>query len=160
MERVNKILGNRQYLDYLNKNRMYDINTKYCNHDLNHFFDVARIAYILNLESNLKIDKEIIYASALLHDIGKWQQYSEGIPHHISSSLLCVELLKRCDFRQDEIDNIKEAVYNHRNSTIKDDKTLSGIIYQADKLSRKCFDCISEKECDWTDEKKNLYIKY
>lgn len=160
MERVNKILENRQYLEYVNKNRVHELDRKYCKHDLNHFFDVARIAYILNLEKNLNIDKEIIYAAALLHDIGKWKQYSEGVPHHISSSLLCVELLKRCDFSQDEIDNIKEAVYNHRNSTIKEDRTLSGILYQADKLSRKCFDCITQEECNWSYEKKNLYIKY
>ena len=32
----------------------------FCKHDLQHSLDVARIAYILNLEADLKIEKEII----------------------------------------------------------------------------------------------------
>ena len=36
-----------------------------------HFLDVARIGTIIALEEGLKIDREWIYAAALLHDCGK-----------------------------------------------------------------------------------------
>ena len=38
---------------------------------MRHFLDVARLAWIAGLEQGLGLDKEIVYAAALLHDIGK-----------------------------------------------------------------------------------------
>ena len=35
--------------------------------------------WIKNLEEQLKFDSEVIYAPALLHDIGKDEQYESGI---------------------------------------------------------------------------------
>ena len=56
---------------------------EFCRHQMPHLLDVARIAYILNLERQLGIEKEVIYTAALLHDIGKFGQYRDGIPHEI-----------------------------------------------------------------------------
>lgn len=42
----------------------------FCGHDMGHLLDVARLAWIFNLEANQEISKERIYAAALLHDIG------------------------------------------------------------------------------------------
>lgn len=50
-------------------------------HGMVHFLDVARIGTIIALEEGLKIDREWIYAAALLHDCGKHEQYEIGIPH-------------------------------------------------------------------------------
>lgn len=58
----------------------------FCSHQMDHLLAVARIAYIRNLERNLGLKKESIYAAALLHDIGKYAQYEEGIPHEIKSA--------------------------------------------------------------------------
>ena len=58
----------------------------FCCHQMDHLLAVARIAYIRNLERNLGLKKESIYAAALLHDIGKYAQYEEGIPHEIKSA--------------------------------------------------------------------------
>ena len=53
----------------------------YCRHGMEHFLDTARIAYIRSLEETIPVSKDHIYAAALLHDIGKWQQYEDGTPH-------------------------------------------------------------------------------
>ena len=42
---------------------------------MGHLLDVARLAWIFNLEANQEISKERIYAAALLHDIGRHIQY-------------------------------------------------------------------------------------
>ena len=42
---------------------------------LNIFWNVARLMYIYALEEHLELPKELIYAAALLHDIGRAQQY-------------------------------------------------------------------------------------
>lgn len=54
---------------------------RFCCHQMEHLLDVARIAYIRNLEAGLGFSKKMIYAAAILHDIGKARQYEEGIPH-------------------------------------------------------------------------------
>ncbi len=65
----------------------------FCRHQMNHLLDVARIAYILNLEMKLGISRDLIYAAALLHDIGKGRQYEEGIPHETASADLAEQIL-------------------------------------------------------------------
>ena len=70
MHRINCITQNQKFKEYIRKNELQEIDRKFCHHDMEHFLDVARIAYIKVLESNLKIEKYIIYATALLHDIG------------------------------------------------------------------------------------------
>lgn len=67
---------------------------RFCRHQMNHLLDVARIAYIQNLEEGLGFPKEMIYAAALLHDIGKARQYEEGIPHEIVSAEIAEVILR------------------------------------------------------------------
>lgn len=160
MDKITKIIKNNQYINNLKKIKEYEKKRKYCKHNIKHFLDVARIAYILNLENNLHINKEIIYATALLHDIGKWEQYENSTPHEIASSKLCKPILEECGFNENEIEIINIAILNHRNENVKNELTLSGIIYKADKLSRKCFMCKVNKECNWTEDKKNNILVY
>lgn len=44
----------------------------FCRHTMEHFLDVARLMYLYNLEEHAGLDKELIYAAALLHDIGRY----------------------------------------------------------------------------------------
>ena len=60
----------------------------FCRHTMEHFLDVARLMYIYDLEDGAGIDKEIIYAAALLHDIGRYEQIRIGTPHHIAGAKL------------------------------------------------------------------------
>ena len=53
------------------KMKKFEHDREFCCHQITHLLDVARIAYIKNLEAGLGIDKELIYTAAILHDIGK-----------------------------------------------------------------------------------------
>lgn len=158
MERVNQILVHPKYQEYIEKIRECEKDRIFCHHDMAHFCDVARIAYLIDLTEQINIGKERIYTAALLHDIGRFIQYEKGIPHEIASAELAPEILKDCGYSEEEIPEIIDAIKSHRNKLIKDERTLRGIIYRADKLSRSCFGCAAEKECDWSKEKKNLQI--
>ena len=81
MERVNKICGHPVWKWHMERLAEYEKDRIFCRHGIEHLLDVARIAYIENLEKNSGISKEIIYGAALLHDIGRYLQYTEGIPH-------------------------------------------------------------------------------
>lgn len=159
MERVNRILKNERYRACLEENRKCEEKRIFCHHDMTHFLDVARLAYLINLEENVGVSKERIYAAALLHDIGRHQQYREGIPHEIASAEIAPEILRHCGFSEQETVQIVEAIANHRNADVKGRRDLTGLIYRGDKLSRSCFGCMAEKECNWKRDKKNLELR-
>lgn len=158
MERINKILTNDRYREYLEKNNQAEAQRRFCRHNMGHFLDVARIAVILNSEDNYGQEQEIIYGAALLHDIGRWMQYEDGTPHEKASAMLAPEILSSCGFSDAESGKILAAISNHRNAQIREEKSLSGLLYRADKLSRPCFACSREKECNWKNDKKNLRL--
>lgn len=156
--RINLIACNAMYTECYHKIVEWEKERVFCKHDMTHFLDVARITYILTLEDKANINKEHIYAAALLHDIGRYKQYDEGIPHEIASASLCVPILKKCNFTNDEIECIKEAILNHRNPLVKHTKNLSGYLYNGDKMSRACSQCHAMSMCNWAN--KNLEINY
>lgn len=157
MERFNAILHEEEYLYYLGRNKKAEKGRDFCRHGLAHFLDVARIAWIINLEEGLGYEKEIIYVTALLHDIGKFMQYEENIPHETASWNLGQKFLEKQEFDPIEIKLIGEGILGHRN---KDSQDFARLIYRADKLSRPCFSCKAEKKCNWEPEKKNMNIYY
>ncbi|WZL80900.1 HD domain-containing protein [Vallitaleaceae bacterium 9-2] len=157
---IDAIINHPKYKAYYLKIQNHEVARSTCKHDMSHFLDVARIAYILNFEKQLGISKKLIYATALLHDIGRFEQYERGIEHEISSASLCLEILIDTGFLEEEILQIQKAILNHRNLDIKDEPTLSGIIYRADKASRPCHSCLVQDICNWPIEKKNLTITY
>ena len=156
--RINRILCNTNFIEHLKKNNGAEKNRQFCKHDINHLLDVARLAYIMVLEKDLDYSKDIIYAAALLHDIGRWLQYKENIPHEKASAKLAKEILEQSDYDSDEIELICNAILNHRNQD--NESTLNYIIYKSDKLSRKCYHCTSIHECNWSEDKKNYKIAY
>ena len=118
--------------------------------------NVARLAYIFKLERNYKVSKEEIYATAMLHDIGKWQQYQEGIPHEVASAEIAETILDETGFSAEEKERMVAAILAHRKGT--GESELAEIIYDADKLSRDCFTFRAEMQCNWSEEKKNKKI--
>ena len=157
MENINIILNNKEYKQALEKLSEYERNREFCNHTIEHFIDLSRIAYIMVLEEKLSVSKEVIYAIGLLHDIGRVRQYEEGIHHDIASVEMSKEILNETSFTDEEINIILNGIANHRKES---DNKLEEIIYKADKLSRQCFNCKAEKECYWSSEKKNFKITY
>lgn len=160
MERIDKILNHKLFLEHLEANSTAEADRRFCRHNMVHFLDVARIGMIINLEEEMGISKEWIYAAALLHDIGKHLQYSDGIPHEKASGEIAPGILQGCGFDKVESEIIVEAILAHRDAGVSTERNLKGILYRADKASRACFSCEAEADCNWKDGKKNLTIKY
>ncbi len=160
MERIDMILKDSAYVDYINHNVVAAKDDPFCKHDLAHMVDVARIAYILVLEEYQDLDyfirttgltgreaaKEVIYAAGLLHDIGKWKEYETGIDHATYGARLARELLTRAYFDEKEIEIIARAIYEHRNIS-RDISFLGERMHRADNLSRACSQCQQKDHC-------------
>ena len=131
----------------------------FCKHDFSHLMDVARICYIINLEENLNIDKDLIYVTALLHDLGRADEVDTGINHSILSQEIAQEILKDLDFNDESKQRIINAIKHHRTNEENGDRFIE-IFYKADKLSRMCFRCPARSICNWPEEKKNKTVIY
>ncbi len=156
MESYNKIIKNSLFKKTMSAINQKEKNRIFCCHSIEHCLDVARIAYILTLENNLNISKDIIYTTALLHDLGRAYSDSE---HNKKSAEIAKQILEECNYPAFETDLIISAILNHRrNAEYLND--LSDIICRADKLSRQCYDCNAQSLCYWEEEKRNESIKY
>ena len=158
MERVNQILENELYQKCYKKIEKCEKKREFCRHNMVHFMDVARIAYIYNLEEQLHIKKDVVYATALLHDIGRFKQYEDKTPHEKASLKYAPTILEESGYSKEESKVILEAIAQHRNKEVAKEHSFRGIFYRADKASRACFSCKSESECNWKNEKKNLEL--
>ena len=158
MGRLDKILKNEKFRGYLEKTADYEKDRIYCLHDIQHALDTARLAYIKSLEENAGIDKEIIYAAALIHDIGRCKQYEDGTPHDKASVMLGRGILEDCEFNETEIDLILTAVSEHR--TDLERSALGKILFDADNKSRMCMLCKARSTCKWKKEDMNMEVGY
>ena len=161
MERITRIYNHPVYRKELQFILEAEENRQFCRHDMQHFLDVARIGWILCLERELNISKEMVYAAALLHDIGRGMQYREGVHHDEASVLLAGHILPECGFSVAQTKEICDAIAGHRmSSEVTECRTdLGKILEEADHASRCCFACGAEPECYWPKEKKNLEIR-
>lgn len=158
MDRVNQIWKHPLYQTELHKLQLLEADREFCRHTPEHFLDVARLAYIRALEENYPVSKELIYCTALLHDIGRARQYEDGTPHDEAGAVIAEQILKELGFSPEEIQAIVSAIRGHRAET---NQTILGqLIYRADKKSRNCFSCKAEPECYWSSAKKNMTIQY
>ncbi|NCB92765.1 MAG: HD domain-containing protein [Clostridia bacterium] len=159
MDRITRIISHPLYQEQYKLLQDAEENRSFCNHTMGHFLDVARIMYIYNLEENAQLSKELIYAAALLHDIGRYEQIVYKTPHHIAGARIAGIILRDCDFSKEDMLRVQNAIAGHREAMEKQDR-LSEYLYRADKLSRNCFLCKASSECNWSEEKKNSYISY
>lgn len=135
----------------------------FCKHNREHLMDVARIGRILwNEKGKYKktVELEHIYAASLLHDIGRGVQYTQGISHEKASVDIAKDVLMDCGYLEAERAVILEAIVSHRDKDDDKKSNLSAIITKADRLSRNCFFCQAKEECNWSDKRKNLYLRY
>ena len=93
MPRLNAVVNHEVYQTYYKRICECETDRVFCCHQMNHLLDVARIAYIKNLEEGLGFDKELIYVAAVLHDIGKSFQYRQQIPHEIAGERIARRIL-------------------------------------------------------------------
>ena len=187
LPRVNRILGDAEYLKYIHEIEELERDRIFCRHNMEHFLNVARIACLLDHEDSYDASEpedspdalkpedthdaskpagsrgtsswaEIIYAAALLHDIGRGQEYLTGVRHEEESARLAPPIIRRAGFNDEEEGLIISAIANHRNKECPEGR-LDSIIYRADKLSRPCYYCKASQQCHKTDDKKNLELK-
>ena len=161
MERVNRIYRHADYQRELVFIAEAEKNRAYCVHDMQHFLDVARISMIINAGQGYGFEKEVLYAAALLHDIGRGQEYRDGIPHDAASARLAEKILPECGYTEEETIYICEAIKGHRLSTdgTKVRTLLGDVLHKADHLSRSCYCCPEENTCYWPSDKKNMEIR-
>lgn len=145
MDRINRIVEDFEFKDFVRKNQQSEETRIFCRHDMAHYLDVCRIAWILNLERSLKLNKEVVYAAGLLHDTGRWLEYQTGEDHAKASARLALPILKRCGFTAEESAVIQGAIGAHRRRDHASD--LSRILYEADKKSRMCLSCDAKGQC-------------
>lgn len=164
MKRVQLLWEHPLYQEQFQKLQKSEEQRIFCNHTLSHFLDVARLTYIYSLESGAGLDKELIYAAALLHDIGRWKQISEGIPHDAAGAALAGELLPECGFDESETAAIQNAILHHRTrqadplNQAPAETPLALFLRKADKRCRCCFACPASPQCNWSQEQKNRQI--
>ncbi len=182
MKFVEKIIKHPVYIEILKELEKLEEARIFCCHGLPHLMDVARIAYIYDLEQALNIEKEVIYLAALLHDIGRVKEYREGIPHEQASREMAEVFLKELQYPIEKIEIILTAIEGHRNKDVKEscfrdcvdikqeieknlaEKSMSEklrfVINMADKKSRNCFFCGAYEQCNWGEDKKNKVVTF
>ena len=161
MERVNALLNHPTYQGWIIANNQAEQGRDFCRHGVEHAFDVARIAYALWLDcGGNPLAKDIVYATALLHDVGRWQQYADpDVDHAADSEELAEPLLLEVGYHPEVAAEICRAVRAHRKEA-EQERGLAQVISQADKLSRPCFLCPSRAKCAWPEQKKNKELIY
>ncbi len=150
MDRCNRIITNKDFQLFLQYNSEKEADRIFCRHHFDHLITVARLTYIMLLEEDQPfISREIVYATGLLHDIGRWKEYQDGTDHAKVSSELADSILTESGYDLAERQLIKKAIAQHRNNKNEDvhRSPLSEALKKADKLSRFCFACDARNDC-------------
>lgn len=153
MKRVNGIVRHPLFERQLARLGELEKTRVFCRHDLQHLLDVARLGWIAALERQLPLERDVVYAAALLHDLGRVEQIEEGTPHHQASAALAARILPEAGFSEEEVSRIQSAILAHREDGGGD--CLGKLIFWADKACRTCWSCGARTGCSWSDEKKN-----
>lgn len=159
MEYVRRLMQETDYLKQIEQLEELETERRFCHHGLEHVLDVARIAWIQVLEEKLSYEKEEVYLTALLHDIGRILEYREGIPHHEAGQKMAEDILGQIGYPKEKSTIILTAIGEHRKKNKLNDDFIN-IIKKADSISRNCFFCKASGECKWKEERKNKTILY
>lgn len=127
----------------------------FCGHGLSHAMDVARLAWIEVLEKGLDVRKDHVYLTALLHDLGRIDQYRQGTPHDQAGLERARDLLDQIAYPEDLRPPIYAAIAGHRSGDTPSADPFVDLMTRADKASRPCFSCPAADDCYWPPEKKN-----
>lgn len=156
------MLNTQLYQSKLQKLCQYEEDRRYCRHDLEHFREVGRIAGIVARNNKLDFSQDLIDTCALLHDMGRVEQYESGISHDKASVAFAREILfyLKCD--EPYIQTVCEAIAGHSNrycageryKKAEELRSLGEIISYGDQFSRKCYVCQAASRCKWTKAEK------
>lgn len=157
MDRITRILYHPLFRSTLADIDALERHRPFCGHGIEHLLAVARLAQLYNLEEELGLEKEQIYAAALLHDLGRAAEYRNGTPHERAGIALANPILTDCGFSAQERERICAAIRSHRQN--EPQNLLSALLYRADKKCRPCFFCGAATECNWPEEQRNQSIE-
>lgn len=161
-DRVNNIINNNVFVRNMRIIGKYEKKRIFCGHGMEHILDVARLTWIFNLENNKGYSKDVVYAAALLHDIGRARQYVDGTQHEIAGISIAKEVLTQSGYSEDEIMLITGTIsfHNNREASTEEIDGLKGMLRRADNMSRQCYACKAQNQCKWPVDRKNLNLKY
>ncbi len=158
MKKIDQIIYHPLFQSSMAKIDVMEEKRIFCCHGIAHSLDVARAAYITVLKEKLPFSQELVYGAALLHDIGRWREYEEGIPHERASEDLARRILADTDFDDGDQASILSAIRCHRSMEAAAQNSFAYILYQADKETRPCYLCGARDACYWPEERKNRTI--
>lgn len=159
--RYQKILKHSLFKEAVRKTESLEKDRFFCRHGMEHIISVARIAYIISLEENTGLSKDIVYAASLLHDIGRPDEYETGISHNRAGAEKALQILNDCGYTPEETEYIVSAVRSHGHDGYPEGASeLEKVLCSADRLSRTCFNCPAHEECNWKADRKNETLVY
>ena len=155
-EKIKAILNHEEFIKRNELIDMYEMDREFCLHNLQHFLDTSRITYILVLEKDQYKNlfpgkdagevKDLVYAAGLLHDLGRVEQYTEGIDHALISSRIARDIMEDIGFALEDIKIACQAIGEHRKYN-EFNSAFGRKLYEGDKLSRQCKGCKVIDEC-------------
>ena len=78
----------------------------------------------------------------------------------VASAELARSILTDCGYSPAEQEEIVSAILQHRLPKTGAQNDLAGLLFRADKASRLCMFCGAAEVCNWSQEKKNMNLKY
>lgn len=155
MERVNRILYHPAFRSALERLAALERQRPFCGHGIEHLLSVAQLAQLFNLEGQWGVDRELLCAAALLHDLGREEQYLHGVPHEEAGARLAEPILSDCGFTPGERQRICAAIAAHRSGWDDKSDPLAALLHRADHRSRPCYLCPASAQCNWPPERRN-----
>lgn len=158
MARVNQLLDHEDYICYMEKINGLEKERLFCKHGFEHGLNVARVSYAYMLENrDVILPKEVVYAAAFLHDIGRWVEYQTGEDHAEASARLALPLLEACRFSLEDIQLILQGIREHRRNPADNLTPLGEALALADDWARDCRHCSAQTLCyKFNDEMKQI----
>ena len=105
-------------------------------HNMDHIMRVYNLA--MKIAEKEKVDKEVIQAAVLLHDIGGPKERNDPtgkIDHAVESAKLAKPFLQQIGFSEEKIEHILDSILSHRYRNKYQPKTKEAkIVFDADKL--------------------------
>ncbi len=104
-------------------------------HDKEHIYRVLYIA--LDIASHEKdVDRDVLIAACLLHDIGRGEQYkNSAICHAQAGSKMAYDFLIQLGWREEKARHAADCIYTHRFRNDRPPNSLEAkILFDADKI--------------------------
>lgn len=106
-------------------------------HNLDHVFRVYNLCMLLS-KYEKDVDLEVLIPAALLHDIARVKESQDNtgkIDHAVLGGEMAVDILKKLEYEESKIHDIKNCITAHRFRTGNEPKTIEEkILFDADKL--------------------------